>query len=79
MRCTGECEYNEVCKGAFIKLLRPECYGQRIIPYNIEKTLVHELLHIKFCLLDDSGNPLQDRIVHQLIDEFANILVDNKK
>lgn len=71
----GECEWNEVNKAAVIRIINPICYGDRIIPFDYEKTLVHELLHIKFCLLDNSGNALQDRIVHQLIDEFAVIFV----
>jgi hypothetical protein len=70
----GETEWEEVIKSAVIRILDPDCYGERIIPYNFERTLVHELLHLKFCLLDDSGNTFQDRYVHQLIDELARAL-----
>lgn len=72
----GECEWQEVNKSAVIRILNPIFYGQRVLPFNYEKTLVHELLHIKFALLDESDNYLQNRIVHQLIDELAKALVE---
>ena len=34
---------------------------------------------IKLSLLDDSGNRLQDRVVHQLVDDLALALVDAKR
>ena len=45
------------------------------VDFEDRKTLVHELLHLKFCLLGDSGNDLQDRYVHQLIDDLARAFV----
>lgn len=71
----GECEWQEVNKSAVIRILNPIYYGERIIPFDFEKTLVHELLHIKFCFLWESGNDLQDRITHQLINDLAKSLV----
>lgn len=71
----GETEWTESNKCAVIRILREDCYGDRIVPFNWEKTLVHELLHLKFCLLGESGNDLQDRYVHQLIDDLARAFV----
>jgi hypothetical protein len=75
----GETEWQEVNKAAVIRILNPEDYGERIIPYHFERTLVHELLHLKFCLLGESGNSLQDRYVHQLIDDLARALTDKNQ
>lgn len=72
----GQCEWQEVKKAAVISIIKPECYGERITPFNFERTLVHELLHIKFCLLDDSGNALQDRVLHQIIEDLAKAFVE---
>lgn len=75
----GESEYVEATKTGVIRILREDCYGDRIRPFDYEKTLVHELLHLKFALLGESGNDLQDRYVHQLIDDMARALVDAKR
>lgn len=72
---TGETDWSEVIKTAYIRIISAEEYGKRIVPFDPEKTLVHELLHLKFCLLCESGNELQDRYVHQLIDDMARALV----
>lgn len=71
----GESEWTECSKHAVVRILREDCYGNRIAPFDFEKTLVHELLHLKFCLLGESGNDLQDRYVHQLIDDLARAFV----
>ncbi len=75
----GETEFEEVNKCAVIRIITEKDYGNRIIPFNFEKTLIHELLHLKFCLLGESGNDLQNRIVHQLIEDMAKALVDAKE
>lgn len=77
--CAGATEWTETIKSAHIKILDPDEYGDRIVPFDMEKTLVHELLHLKFCLLGESGNDLQDRYVHQLIDDMARALVTAKR
>lgn len=68
---SGEVEYDDVNSCAVIRMLDKKYYGKRILPYDFEKTLVHELLHIKFWFLDRSDNLLQNREVHKLIDELA--------
>lgn len=69
--CDGETEWTECRKTARIQILDEKCYGERIVPYNFERILIHELLHLKLSLLGESGNDLQDRYVHQLIDDLA--------
>ena len=75
----GECEWDLVHKCAVIRLISQSEYGNAITPYDKEKTLVHELLHIKFALIDNSGNDIVDRYVHQLIEDMAKALVRAKR
>jgi hypothetical protein len=49
------------------------------LEYDKEKTLVHELLHLKFSFLGESGNDLQDRVAHQVLNDLAKSLVDAKR
>lgn len=77
--CAGETEWGEVGKTAVIRIIDKKDYGSRIEPFDFEKTLVHELLHCKLCLLGESGNDLQDRLVHQYIDDLAKALVSAKR
>lgn len=72
----GESVWTESNKTATIRILREDCYGERIVPFSFEKTLIHELLHLKLCLLGESGNELQDRYVHQLIDDLARAFAE---
>lgn len=76
--CAGECEWDLVHKCAVIRLMQESEYGNRILPYDKEKTLVHELLHIKFALIDNSGNDIVDRYIHQLIEDLAKAFVKVK-
>lgn len=77
--CAGCTEWTEVNKTAKIQLIDEKAYGERIVPYDKEKTLVHELLHLKMCFLQESENELQNRIVHQLIEDMAKALVSAKR
>lgn len=76
---SGETEWTECGKTAVIRIISEKDYGDRIVPFDPEKTLVHELLHLKLCLLGESGNDLQDRLVHQLIDDLARAFVYEKE
>lgn len=74
--CTA---WQEVNKTALVQIVDEKYYGKRIAPYDFEKTLVHELLHLKTCLLSDTDNELQQRVAHQLIDDLARAFVDAKR
>lgn len=76
----GETNLCESTKLATIKLMSESGVSKySITPIDKEKVLVHELMHLKLSLLDDSGNRLQDRVVHQLVDDLALALVDAKR
>ena len=40
---TGCTDWSESIKTARIEIINPACYGDRIVPFNFEKTLVHEV------------------------------------
>ena len=75
----GATSWQETNKTARIEILDPADYGERVEPMDWEQVLVHELLHLKLCLLSDNGNDLMDRIVHILIDDLARAFVDAKR
>ena len=75
----GECERDEVNKCGVIRVLCEKDYGNRILPFDKEKVLVHELMHFKFVFLEMNENELQNRLVHQYIDDLARALVDAKR
>jgi len=76
---SGCTEWSEPIKTARIDILDEKYYGSRIVPFDFEKTLVHELLHLKFCLFGESRNDVQDRLLHQYIDEMSRALVGAKR
>lgn len=75
----GCTEWSETIKTARIEVLDPAYYGERIVPFDWEKTLVHELLHLKLCLVQDVEDDLQSRYMHQIIDDLARAFVDAKR
>lgn len=77
--CFGCTTWTEESKTARIDIVDPSCVTDRIVPFDFEKTLVHELLHLKFSLLSTNEEDMQARYVHQLIDEMARALVDAKR
>ena len=75
----GESEYVESDKIAVVRIVTEKDYGKRVVPFDFERILVHELLHCKFSLIYESENAIQNRIVHQYIDDMAKALVDAKR
>lgn len=78
-RAAGCTSYNEVCRQAVIEIADPELYEREIdldgFAYDYEETLVHELMHLKLSLLDDTKDKTQNRVVHILVDDLARALV----
>ena len=74
--CTA---WQETTKTAKIQILSEDYYEKRVVPFDWEKTLVHELLHLKTCLLSDVEDSLQERVAHMLIDDLARAFVDAKR
>ena len=78
----GETIWNNVNKLAEIHIIREEDFNG-IIPYDYERILVHELLHIKFGFLQTNPEKYEDIVFdeaqHQLIDDLARALVMAKR
>lgn len=75
----GCTEWSETIKTARIEIINPKYYGERVARFDFEKTLVHELLHLKTCLVSDEVSDLQQRVMHQMIDDLARAFVDAKR
>ena len=73
---SGCTEWTESCKTARIEIINPSCYGDRIVPFDFEKTLVHELLHLKFSFWCQNEDDVGDRVMHQIIDDLARALTE---
>ena len=74
--CTS---WDEAGKTALIEIMNPERYGERVAPFDIEKTIVHELLHLKMTLISSDCDQLQQRVAHQLIDDLAKAMVNARR
>lgn len=77
--CTS---WEESTKSAVIQIVDPDQIGgEPTREFNFEEVLVHELLHLKTCLLSskEPEETISDRILHQLIDDLARAMVDIKK
>lgn len=72
--CTS---YNWVCRQAVIQIADPDLYEMDMkgFAFDFEQILVHELLHLKFSMLDDTKDEMQNRHVHILVDGIARSLV----
>ena len=75
----GCSEWSESIKTARIEIIDPDYYGDRIVPFDFEKTLVHELLHLKFSFWCQNEDDIGDRIMHQMIDDLARALTEKRK
>ena len=74
----GCTEWSEAVKTARIEIIDPEYYGERIVPFNFEKTLIHELLHLKMSFWCQNDDNVEDRVMHQIIDDLARAFVGNE-
>lgn len=72
----GCTDWSESIKTARIEIINPAYYGDRIVPFNFEKTLVHELLHLKFSFWCQDEYSVADRLMHQMIDDLARALTE---
>ena len=78
----GYVYYEETLKAAKITMINPETRTASLRPFDFEETLVHELLHLKFCLLergDKWEQKTQLRVLHQIIDDLARAFVAIKR
>jgi hypothetical protein len=82
----GQCKWNFAERVAKIQILDPDHSREdSIIPFDIESTLVHELIHVTFaplealCELDFRPNSPQLLLFEQLINQLTRALVEAKK
>lgn len=77
----GCCEWSTLHKTATIQVLSEQyyTYPNNMIPYDVERIIVHELLHIKFAFLYETEDELRQNLTHQLIEEMARALVDSDR
>ena len=80
----GETDWEDTIKTATIKIISEKEYGyDRLTKFDLEKILVHELLHIKFGLLSFTTQDYEGKVMaevrHQLIDDLARALVMAKR
>lgn len=72
----GQNEYDIIKKIAVISIINEDCYSkEHIQPYDWEIILVHELCHSYFAILDDTDDVLQNRIIHQMVEDISQALV----
>lgn len=76
---SGCVSWQESTKTAFVQIIDPKYYGDRVVPFDFEQTLVHELMHLKMCMCYDEDETLRERIVHQILDDISRALVDAKR
>ena len=74
----GCTEWSESGRTAIIEIIDPEYYGERIVPFNFEKTLIHELLHLKMSFWCQNDDDVEDRVMHQIIDDLARAFVEKE-
>ena len=72
----GCTEWSESIKTASIEIVDPAYYGDRIVPFDFEKTIVHELLHLKFSFWCQNEDDVGDRVMHQMIDDLARAFTE---
>ena len=77
----GHTDFVEPTKQAYVSIVDPKIYeGETLIePFDFEETLVHELLHLKTSLVSWNVGDLQERVMHQIIDDLARAFVDAKR
>jgi hypothetical protein len=63
-------------KSAVIRILDEKEYDKGIIEsFNFEKTLVHELLHIRWATFQPDVESLEYKFFHQALNDMAKLLV----
>jgi hypothetical protein len=70
--------YNYVNKQSTIIIMPENCYDY-VFAWDMEETLVHELLHLKLHVLDPHGDGIEYGIFHSKLEEMARALVKAKR
>lgn len=77
----GEVEWTLSCKSAVIKIADMSGLEDAyVVPFDLEKALVHELLHLKFAYIQSmTETEAEYQLMHGLIDDLARALVNAKR
>ena len=75
----GEVKYCSDIKQAIIKIMDEIDWDNPDFTQDQEKVVVHELLHLKFHLLDKVKGEIWDLIIHQYVEELAKSYVATKR
>lgn len=76
----GEITFNRVECQAIVRILDPIDWVDTPFKQDMEKTLVHELLHIIYADFEpEDSNSLQYTLWHRSIDSMARVLVSLKR
>lgn len=73
----GEVKYSMVGKYAVISILDCDDWDNDDFSQDEEKTLVHELLHLRFDLIEVGKN--MDTLYHQLLDDVSKAIVNARR
>ena len=78
--CSGTCSTILSNKTALVTLMHPIDHSERCLwPYDMEETLVHELLHMHFAPFQADEDTPADTAQEQAIDLIAHALVNLKR
>lgn len=78
--CQGEVDWVVEKKKAIVRLLDPaHCQPNKAFPQDLEKTLVHELLHLHFASYAADDGTAEDIAQEQTIDILACAMVQLKR
>ena len=72
---TGCTSFEESTKTALVQILNPERFINKVGKFDIEKSIVHELLHLKLSLVESETDEFQKRMLHQILDDLAKSFV----
>ena len=73
----GEVKYSMVGRYAVVSILDCDDWDNDDFSQDEEKTLVHELLHLKFDLVEVKQN--MDTLYHQLLDDMSKAIVNTRR
>jgi len=75
----GATSFVESCKSAIVQIVDPNKMEDGIVPFNLEETIVHELLHLKLSLITTGSDAMTERVGHQIIDDLSKSFVATRK
>jgi len=77
--CQGEVKYQLATKQAIVKIMDEVDWDNPDFTQDQEVVIVHELLHLKFGLLDKVKGEIFELIIHQYVEELAKAFLKVKR